>query len=200
MSTPFLVLISGPPGAGKTTLGTRLAQEVRLPFFHKDGLKELLFETLGWSDRQWSRQLGGASMAILWHILEQQLAAGYSLVAESNFSPQMDAPKLEALQQRFAFRVLEVYCTAAPAILLERFFQRVNDGQRHPGHVEQLQREEIAANLAAGRWGPINSTSSERTIITVDTSDFVRVDYADILRQVRAVLAAGGSSAEEKRA
>ncbi len=191
MRIPLLLLISGPPGAGKTTLGRRLAQDVPLPFFYKDGVKELLFETLGWSDRQWSRRLGGASMAILWHILGQQLAGGCSLIAESNFSPQVDGPKLEALQQRFAFRLLELHCTAAPAILLERFFQRVNNGQRHPGHVEHLQREEIAANLAAGRWGPISGTSSGGTIIAVDTSDFARVDCAGILEQVRAALAQG---------
>jgi predicted kinase len=189
MLSPLLILISGPPGAGKTTLGRRLAQDVSLPFFYKDGIKELLFETLGWSDRQWSRQLGGASMEVLWHILEQQLAAGCSLVAESNFSPQMHGPKLEALWQRFAFRVLEIHCTAAPAILLERFFQRVNDGQRHPGHVEHLQREEVVANLAAGRWGPL---SSGETLITVDTSDFAGIHYTDILLRVRAALAEDG--------
>jgi predicted kinase len=188
MQIPLLLLISGPPGAGKTSLGQRLAQDLPLPFFYKDGIKELLFDALGWSDRQWSRQLGGASMGVLWHILEQQLAGGCSLVAEGNFSLQMDAPKLEALRRRFVFRVLEVHCTAPSALLLERFFQRAKDGQRHPGHVEHLQREEIAANLAAGRWGPI---SSGEMVLMVETGDFARVDYAAILQRARAALAKG---------
>ena len=76
MPGAVLVLISGPPGAGKTTLGAKIAQELGIPFLNKDGIKELLFDTLGWKDRAWSRQLGIASSALLFHMIERQLVAG----------------------------------------------------------------------------------------------------------------------------
>lgn len=33
---PMLIIVSGPPGSGKPTLGTRVAQKFELPFFPKD--------------------------------------------------------------------------------------------------------------------------------------------------------------------
>ncbi len=61
----FQIIISGPPGAGKTTIGKLLSKELSLPFFYKDEIKESLFDTLGWSDAEWSKKLGVASMKIL---------------------------------------------------------------------------------------------------------------------------------------
>jgi len=57
MPKPLLIIISGPPGTGKTTLGKRMANELHLPFVNKDSIKELLFDHLGWHDRAWSRKL-----------------------------------------------------------------------------------------------------------------------------------------------
>ena len=58
MSRALLVIISGPPGAGKMVLGRRLAQALGFPFINKDDIKEILFDTLGWHDREWSKKLG----------------------------------------------------------------------------------------------------------------------------------------------
>ena len=44
MIRPLLIIISGPPGAGKTTLGNHISAELHLPFIHKDGIKETLFK------------------------------------------------------------------------------------------------------------------------------------------------------------
>ncbi len=65
MSRAMLVIINGAPGAGKTTLGRRLAKDLELPFLSKDDIKECLFGALGWSDRAWSMKLGRASVELL---------------------------------------------------------------------------------------------------------------------------------------
>jgi predicted kinase len=86
VSQPTLVVISGLPASGKTTLARRLAAEMRLPLVGRDDIKERLFESLGWSDREWSKRLGGASWDLLYWFVETQLAAGQSCVIESNFN------------------------------------------------------------------------------------------------------------------
>lgn len=52
MSKISLIIITGLPGTGKTTLGRKLAEEFRLPFISKDDIKEFLFDNLGWKDRE----------------------------------------------------------------------------------------------------------------------------------------------------
>jgi predicted kinase len=51
MKKNLLIVITGLPGTGKTTLGRKLAEELALPFISKDDIKELLFDGLGWEDR-----------------------------------------------------------------------------------------------------------------------------------------------------
>jgi ATPase family associated with various cellular activities (AAA) len=51
-SAPRVVLITGLPGTGKTTVGRRIADHFGWPFITKDAFKELIFNGLGWSDKR----------------------------------------------------------------------------------------------------------------------------------------------------
>jgi adenylate kinase family enzyme len=190
MPEALLVLISGPPGAGKTTLGAKIAQELGIPFINKDGIKELLFDTLGVRDRQWSRQLGIASTVLLFHVIERQLAAGQSLVAESAFHTVFDAPRLKRLQERCRFQTLEVYCAAETEALLARFISRAQSAERHPGHGEQSQPDELRANLERGVYAPLSAPGAA---LIVDTTDFASVDDQRLIRQLRAQIGKAAS-------
>jgi predicted kinase len=190
MPEALLVLISGPPGAGKTTLGTAIARELGIPFINKDGIKEVLFDTLGVKDREWSRQLGIASTTLLFHVIERQLAAGQSVVAESAFQTAFDVPQLKRLQEQYHFQTVEVHCMAETEVLLARFVRRAQSTERHPGHGEQGQPDELRANLERGVYAPL-SLSGEALI--VDTTDFARVDDQRLMRQLRVKAGREGS-------
>jgi cytidylate kinase len=58
----FFVVVSGPPGSGKTTLATALAPALRLPLIAKDMVKEALMSVLPVPDMETSRILGGATV------------------------------------------------------------------------------------------------------------------------------------------
>jgi predicted kinase len=187
MSSPPLVIVTGLPASGKTTLGRMLATRLRMPFLYKDGIKETLFDTLGWSDREWSRKLGIATYALLFHSLEMELAAGRSLVVESNFDAQHDGPRFLALRERYGFRPVQVCCVADGAVLLERFRLRAETNERHPGHIEVANMAEFEPVLLRGRLDPL---PLDGPIIEVDTTDFAQVDVEVIFREVSATIGA----------
>ena len=85
-SAQYLIIVSGPPGAGKTTLAKQIAACYGLIALHKDGIKESLFDGLGWSDREWSKKLGVGTYRVLYHVMEAIFFAGHSCLVESNFS------------------------------------------------------------------------------------------------------------------
>jgi predicted kinase len=120
---PRLVVVTGPPASGKTTLARAIADELGWPLLAKDQIKETLFETLGIGDRDWSHRLGAASMELLTRLVRGQLEAGRSVVAEANFRWPGELPEC---------RVVQVFCDAPPDVLLERIRSR----RRHPGHLE----------------------------------------------------------------
>jgi predicted kinase len=131
---PLLLVVTGLPCSGKTTVARRLADDLGLPLLTKDDIKERLFDTLGWSDRDWSRKLGGATYEILYYSVEAMLAGGASLIAESNFPPVTAGDRLAEIRGRHPFRLGIVECVARADLLKARWARRAQVKTRHPGH------------------------------------------------------------------
>src|SRR5579859_5411354 len=131
MSKPLLLVITGRPASGKTTLARQLAVDLRLPLIHKDGLKESLYDSLGASNRVESRRLGMATYQLQRVIAGEFLHAGVSLILESNFSEAHDGAPLRALAYEHGALIAQVWLTAEPLILVERFERRALSPERH---------------------------------------------------------------------
>ncbi|MBN1920337.1 MAG: AAA family ATPase, partial [Anaerolineae bacterium] len=158
--TPWLILVTGAPATGKTALSVPLAARLQVPLLTKDAIKERLFDTLGWSDREWSKRLGSASFALLYDWLALHLRVGAPLVVEANFKPQFDTPKFAALRECCPFTLLQIVLVAAPEALQARFAARSAAGERHPGHVDTTFEGEFAAQLQAELYGPLELDST----------------------------------------
>jgi len=182
MPKPLVVIIAGPPCTGKTTLGKHIAAELHLPFIHKDGIKELLFDTLGWKDRAWSRSLGAASMTILFHFVEIQLRAGQPFIVESNFAPPLSTTSFLELKEQYDFEPFQIQCQTEGQVLFERFKQRAESGERHPGHVDRVSYEEFKSVLLKGKHEVLDIGG---TLFEVDTTDFASIDYKKLLDAIR---------------
>ncbi len=187
MNKPLAIVITGPPGSGKTTVGRQIADTLRLPFINKDGIKELLFDTLGWSDVEWSKRLGIASYAILYHLIEAELRAGASFVVESNFHPTYDNEKFAALRAKYDFVPLQVFCIAGGDVLYERFAARSTSGERHPGHGDDMRREEFEEILRRGRHDPLDIGGETYEL---DMTDLDAVNTDGLIAAIRATFAA----------
>ena len=85
-----ILLVSGAPASGKSTLARALAETFGYPLLSKDAIKESLFETLGahltrdLDAPELSRLLSRAAMEVLW-----SLAPGCTqVILEANFRPR----------------------------------------------------------------------------------------------------------------
>ncbi len=182
MPPPFLLIVAGLPCAGKTSIAECLATDLHLPLITKDGIKEQLFTTLGWKDRDWSRKLSQASIELLLYFTETQLAAGNSLIIESNFQPGLAVPRLLEMRKRYMVVLFQVYCQAKTEILYERFKNRT--GTRHPGHADEQYLAEFNALLAQA---PQTALDLGCPTVVLDTSDIRKIEYPALLKAVRDV-------------
>jgi predicted kinase len=185
---PLVVLIvTGPPASGKSTIGRELAAALRLPYLSKDLFKETLFDALGWHDRAWSQRLGGASMDLLFRSAEALLEAGQSVALESNFYAAWDTPRFQALAKRCACQFVQVVCTAPGPTLVERYERRALSGERHPGHTDATALHEWRPRLLTQRW---DALELDGPVFIVDTTDW-RIDLDALVHAISSAIESG---------
>jgi predicted kinase len=176
-----LILISGPSGSGKSYLAKYLSEQLLVPYFSKDNFKELLFDTVGWSDKEWSRKLGAVAIQTLYLVLDQELRSGRVVIAEANFKPEFDTEQIEKFISLYNTDVLELHCTADTEILRERAKKRVASQERHPGHLDAALFEKY---FDPTLHNPVNVGE----LVKIDTNDFAKVNYSEIVNKVNSFI------------
>jgi predicted kinase len=183
MKAPVVVVITGIPCTGKTTLGRRIAAEFSLPLVTKDGLKEVLFDSLGSKDRQWSRKLSLASFNLIFYVMDLLLQAGRSHIVEGNFTAGDHAARLLDLQRRHPFRPFQILCVADDRVIRQRLQSRAESGLRHPGHLDRLLMAEFDQLISGGQNNPLEIGGE---LLEVDTTETAAASSQAILAAVRA--------------
>ena len=167
-----LVLVSGSPGAGKSTLARPLAASLDLPLLSKDAIKETLFDVLGHvadDDLVSSRRLGGAAMELLWRLARVCPA----VVLEANFRSQSTDERQRVLA--LSSRPIEVHCRVPPGVAAARYATRGATHLHHPVHVART----ISAHLLAEFRHPFGLGP----VIEVDTSGHVDTEAVAVAVQ-----------------
>jgi len=170
---PLLVVVTGPPGAGKTTVARGIAERLQLPLIAKDTIKEALFDGLGVGDVEWSQRVGTATYLAMLGLLEDSVAAGASVVAEANF---VCGSELETRLTALPAGFVQIHCTAPLELLLERYGTR----ERHPGHVDSERFDAVREAVETGRHDPLDLPGET---IRLDTSAEVNLDA--VVRRIR---------------
>jgi predicted kinase len=170
VEAPLVVVVTGPPAAGKTTIARELARRLQLPLIAKDTIKEALFDGLGTGDLAWSQRLGQATYLAMLAVAEESVAAGSGLMLEANFIRGGES-RLAAMPARFT----QVHCSAPLDMLVERYRSR----ERHPGHVDSERIDALWDAVETGRHDPLDLPGET---IRIDTSG--PVNLAALARRI----------------
>lgn len=172
-----LIIVSGAPGSGKTTLAGPLAAALGLPLIAKDVIKETVCATLPRPPGQhdalaWSRAVGAASMEVLWALASQPAP----VMLEANFRPQSSSHLGRLLDQGRV--VVEVWCHCPNDLAAQRYAARAREGRRDA-------RTHVITALTPEMLAEFTRPVGVGELVEVDTS--VPVDVADVAARVRAI-------------
>jgi predicted kinase len=185
MVKPLLVIVSGPSCSGKSTLAQKLSIKFKLPLVTKDGIKETIFDHLGWSDREWSKKVGATSYRLISYFLDSMLVSGRPLIIESNFMSELDSQPISEKLTKYGYFPLQIMCQCDGQILFERFKARSESGVRHPGHGDDKNYDEFKDMLLKGKLEALDIGGE---IITFDTTDFNKINYDPIFQVIEKLI------------
>ena len=91
---PPLVIVSGAPASGKTTLARLLADRLPLPLLAKDRLRQIFRDAFDADTREENRRLLNPGFVVFYELIAELLRAGVGVVAECNFHRGISEPEL----------------------------------------------------------------------------------------------------------
>lgn len=175
-----LIIVSGLPCTGKTTIARSIAKHLQLPMVNADTYRMFLFDEFDTPSGREKQEVENASVPFLFELVEVQLATQRSCVVETPRQSEEETRRFRSMAERYGVEFVQIHCVADSAILFERFRRRSETGETH-SPTRELRIEEFREMITTGRSQPLDI---EGRIIEVDTSDFLRVDYAKLYAEL----------------
>lgn len=178
-----MIIITGELAAGKTSYGKKISRALEIPFFSKDKIKELLYDSFSCENLDYGakRKLGATSYSIFYYIMEEQMKVGKTLIVESNFVKE-SVPIIKKLLKKYNYKSITIRFEGDLQILHKRFLKREYSTERHIGLVSNGVFDDFKnfeqATLKSKEFKMSNNE------LLVDTTDFSRVDFDEIIYNI----------------
>ena len=131
-----MIVLTGMPASGKSTLAGKLSSAFQFPVLEKDAIKEELFDVLGFECYAQKRKMDHAANAVLLRCAERFMEGGSSVILDNNFDTE-SAGRLAGLLERYDCRCVTVFLGGDSDVFYERYVERDRLHKRHLGHVLQ---------------------------------------------------------------
>lgn len=184
MEKKYIIIVTGELAAGKTSYGKKISEELKMPFFSKDEIKEILYDSLNNTnlDYEAKRKMGASSYAVFYYIIEEQMKVGLPLIAESNFVKE-SVPIINDLLNKYDYKSITIRFEGDLQILHKRFLNREYSDERPMGLVSNGMFddfENFEKTAVKSKEFKINNNE-----ILVDTTEFLKVDFDGIIEKIQ---------------
>jgi predicted kinase len=165
-----VVLVTGLPGSGKTTLARRLSRELRLPLLSKDAIKEAIFDAVSPAGGGVTRaMLNDATDNVLWR---QLAACPVGAVVDMWINPTRgdDARVRSELANLQAATVYEIQCQCPGELAAKRYAARPRSAVHRVGDEVEREIRNLAAlvtPLGVGRALPVDTSAPVQVQLVV---------------------------------
>src|ERR1041385_7917637 len=123
MNKPFVIVVTGRPGSGKTTLAHTLAKHIHCPALCRDEFKEGYVHTMGGTHTSLGKDINRRLYDIFFETVDFVVSKGVSIVIEAAFQHAAWFPKLTHLAGVASVSI--VVCTIDPTLARSRWVERL---------------------------------------------------------------------------
>jgi len=178
MNKPLLIVFTGMPASGKSTLARLLSKETRCPLLSRDELKEGYTNTLGIPHSEMDNSVAMHIYESFFEAAELLLSKGISIIIEAAFQDKLWRPKLLALSHKAAIKI--IICKTIPGRVKERFTNRLlNDPGREKYHGDSLWHSTKERNGWPEEYEPVKM---DVPLLEVDTSQNYQPGLQEIIQ------------------
>lgn len=168
MNKPLLIVVTGSPASGKTTLAHILTDKINCPLISRDELKEGLINTLKVAHTQLDKSVDLCVYNTFFETINLLISKQISIIVEAAFQDKLWKPKLLDLMNKAEVKV--VICKTNPDLIKKRFANRLSnnsDREKYHGDLSLSASKKQFAALTEN-YQPVNI---DTPTLQVDTTD-----------------------------
>lgn len=193
-----IIILTGMPASGKSTIAKEISKTFQLPILEKDAIKEELFDTIGFNCYAEKRKLDIAANAVLLRCLECLLKKDIPVIIDNNFDTQ-SAERLTQLLKKYNSEGITLFMGGNADMFYQRYIKRDNAHRRHLGHILQehfppkegdcldyeMTREEFYEKFEKRGMGSFVCPGAR---IDIDATYPEKIDINKLIRQIRELM------------